>query len=382
MIFNLFLGISVLYLMVSYLLSRGLNSITTDVELNKPHLSVTVLISARNEERVIDNLLSSLKNLNYPEKLLSVTIINDRSTDSTLEKLYNWQDKLDNLKIIDIKETNPNFAPKKYAITKGVESSNSDIIIVTDADCIVPPNWINEITSVFEDKNVALVQGITKYIYDKSIPPLLFNFQYVDFLSHGIVAAAGIGANLPINSNANNFAYRRDIFNNLSGYGDMSTVVSGDDDLLLQRVWKLKDSNIKFLATERSTVKTEATKTFLELLEQRKRWGSKTVHYGIKQIIPLSIIFIFYIITALSFISSAIFITPIYTPILLLFIKLIGEQFFMIKGTKIFRARNYLIHTIWTSPIQLIVVLFSVFSGVFGKFTWKSSVFKREITKY
>ena len=67
---------------------------------------------------------------------------------------------------------------------------------------------------------------------------LFWGLQSVDFISHVVVAAAAISANLPINGNANNMAFRRQAFLDIGGYGEESGVVGADDDHLMQRLWR------------------------------------------------------------------------------------------------------------------------------------------------
>ncbi len=47
---------------------------------------ISIVISAYNEEETIEEVLLSLRNLNYPS--LEIFIVDDKSSDRTLEKLY------------------------------------------------------------------------------------------------------------------------------------------------------------------------------------------------------------------------------------------------------------------------------------------------------
>jgi cellulose synthase/poly-beta-1,6-N-acetylglucosamine synthase-like glycosyltransferase len=372
---------SFLYLAVSFWLSRGLKKIDSPrySSDSKSDLKIDLLIAAHNEEKNLPILFKSLEKQSLNRSNFTITVIDDRSTDGTSQIVESWREKLPNLSLLKIRKTDPKFAPKKFALTEGIKFTTNEIIVVTDADCIVPPKWLELLLEEFENERVGLVQGITKYFDVKEISRPLFLFQSLDFLSHGVVAAAGIGQNLPINSNANNFAYRRKVFEELEGYGKLSTVVSGDDDLLLQRVWSSNRWDINFITSKDATVLTEPSYTIKELLEQRKRWGSKTVHYAPKQVLVLAIIFIFYITTALSIPLSLLNLLPLWIFPLLLFLKLFGELFFLIPGTQIFDSKSMRLHSIWSSPIQLFLVLYAVLGGVFGKFKWKDSSFSRRV---
>ncbi len=260
---------------------------------------------------------------------------------------------------------------------RGIAGAANEIIVFTDADCIVPPTWLQTIGSCFDEKT-GLVQGITAYHDMPGMNRLFFGLQAVDFLSHGVVAAAAIGAGLPINSNANNFAFRRSAYDDVRGYGALGSVISGDDDLLLQRIWRSGKWSIRFMAQSAGKVFTLPTPTIRAVFEQRKRWGSKTVHYRARQTALLSAVFIFY--AAIVAACGGGFAYPACFGLCgaMLLVKLLGEIVLMVPGTRLFgeeRLRKFLVVA---SIIQLPMVLAAVVFGVFGPFAWKNQRFARK----
>jgi len=261
----------------------------------------------------------------------------------------------------------------------GMESASNEIIVFTDADCRVPTRWLSTVENYFTP-DTDFVQGITSYKYASGMNRVFFGLQSIDFLSHGIVSAAAIGAGLPINANANNLAFRRAAFERVGGYGTDGRVVSADDDQLMQKLWKAnrrvnggeRRRKIRFMTEHSGSVETAPTKTVAALFEQRKRWGSITVHYGIRQIALLSAVFAFYL--TISAVAVMSIISPArYLPILLslMFVKLSGELALLIPGTRIFRKKNLRKYIIPASILQLPLTLAAVIFGVFGKFDWK-----------
>jgi cellulose synthase/poly-beta-1,6-N-acetylglucosamine synthase-like glycosyltransferase len=381
------LAISALaYLLVSLYLSQGLYRLSSSSVCSAPEQNgeeestISLIIAARNEEKSLPHLFDSLIEQSYPENLFTITVVNDRSSDGTREVIESYKSKLPNLNSINIEDVPEGSAPKKHAITQGVLQTKGDIILITDADCIVPSRWIESVANRFRNPAVGLVQGLTGYA-SKRKNNILNRFQTLDFFSHSVVAAAGIGRNVPINSNANNFAYRRSIFNSLEGYGDVAHVVSGDDDLLLQRVWEQKKWKIDYLATPEAAVVTEAPETFGEMIEQRKRWGSKTVYYKPKQVALLSTIFLFYLLTLLSVIATPLFSLSPVIPFTLYGVKILGELLFLLPGTALFGKRELRRDIWWASFFQLLLVIYSVLGGVFGTFSWKGQSFNRSLKK-
>ena len=368
---------AVIYLLVSFGLSKGLNNRGDSTPNCENVPSISLLIAAKDEEVHLPHLLNSLLHQTLNNDQFEIIVINDRSSDNTENIIKEFQKKLPNLSYITITKIPEGIAPKKNAISKGVELSKNEIIVITDADCVVQPQWLEIIAKSFCDKRVGLVQGATFYRnIDKS---LLMRYQNIDFFSHTIVAASGIGVNLPINSNANNFAYRREVFNSIDGYSSVKNIVSGDDDLLLQKVWENGKWKINYIFDNDSVVYTEPSHSWKSMINQRKRWGSKTVHYKTNQVIVLSSIFLFYVLTLISFFFTLFcIISPLYT-LSLLTIKIIGELFFLLPGSKLFNKNEIIVDIWWASIVQLIVVVTAVLGGVFGTFTWKNQTTKRKL---
>ena len=97
-----------------------------------PHLNelptVSIIISARNEQKNIANLLTSLAQLTYPKDKLEIIIVNDRSSDKTAEMLKIAENEFPKISVIHIKETPLGWAPKKWALQQAIEKSKYEII--------------------------------------------------------------------------------------------------------------------------------------------------------------------------------------------------------------------------------------------------------------
>ena len=366
--------LSLIYLSVILFFSRGLRRLSPS---SAPHNHrFSIVIAARNEERNIEKCLMSVLSQTIGAGRYEVILVNDRSTDATAAIAANSAKSHPNLSVVTIAETPRGVSPKKHAVLQGILRAKEEVIVFTDADCVVPSAWLETIGMYF-DANTGLVQGITTYAEAPGMNRFFYGIQAVDFLSHAVVSAAAIGANLPLNSNANNFAFRKKAFDEANGYGVDGAVVSGDDDLLLQRIWRNTPWRIRYMTDAAAAVRTLPTQSAAGVFEQRKRWGSKTVHYSRMQIAVLSAVFVFYLFIAVLFLAG--FFKPALFAVFcgMLLIKFIGELVLMIPGTRLFgeqRLRKYLLPA---SLVQLPLVLLSVVLGVFGKFMWKEQKFRR-----
>jgi cellulose synthase/poly-beta-1,6-N-acetylglucosamine synthase-like glycosyltransferase len=122
------------------------------MENYKPSPSVTVIVPVRNGEQTIQPLLESLQKLDYNRNKVEVIVVDGNSTDKTREIVKQYPVKL----IIENKKG------LNLARNVGIKHGNGEIVAFTDADCIVPPNWITKIVENFKDPKVSCVGGSAK----------------------------------------------------------------------------------------------------------------------------------------------------------------------------------------------------------------------------
>ncbi|MCG8572860.1 MAG: glycosyltransferase [Spirochaetes bacterium] len=109
---------------------------------------VSIIIRTKNEERWINHCLNSVFNQTY--KNIEVILVDNESTDKTIEKAKKFQ-----VKITTIKD----FLPGK-AINYGIKKSTGDIIICLSGHCIpVNKNWIENLIKDLKDPKVAGIYG-------------------------------------------------------------------------------------------------------------------------------------------------------------------------------------------------------------------------------
>ena len=122
------------------------------MENYKKYPSVTVIVPVRNGEQTIQQLLESLQKLEYKRNKVEVIVVDGNSTDKTREIVQEYP-----VKLIIEKRKGLNLARNV-----GIKNSNGEIVAFTDADCIVPPNWIAKIVDNFKDPKISCVGGSAK----------------------------------------------------------------------------------------------------------------------------------------------------------------------------------------------------------------------------
>jgi len=314
LLFTLFILLLIHYLVFLKEILKGLNKLNSYSDNSLREEFVSIIIPFRNESENILRCLQSIEEQEYPKEKFDVIFVDDSSEDDSLSKLKSAE-KSNNVKIISVSSNlsnvsaDQNKAHKKFAIRLGIEESEGDIIVATDADCIHEKKWLKTLINSFDDQT-GFVSGPVEFLDEEGI----FNkIQKIEFAGLVLSGAGLIGINKPVICNAANVAYRKAAYLQVNGFENQLHLSSGDDEILMQRIFKRTKFKIIFCANKNAVVKTSPNKRLFDFYQQRKRWASKSLFYNDKLLtIKLILIFLFYLSFIvqifLSFILSPLFI--------------------------------------------------------------------------
>lgn len=164
-------GFMIFWAMVGYPLSIKLLGIIYRKKKNTKNYnlvpSVTVIIVAHNEEKVIKDKLINVCNLNYPIDKLKIIVSSDNSTDQTnnIVKKFINENPNNDVTLYEVKKrmgkTNAQNEAQKYVTT--------EFIVMTDANAFLEENSVLELMASFVSEDIAYVTGCLRYInVDKS----------------------------------------------------------------------------------------------------------------------------------------------------------------------------------------------------------------------
>lgn len=119
---------------------------------------VTIVISAFNEERVIGRKIENSLALDYPEGMLEILVVSDRSTDRTDEIVGGYGSRGVRLHVQPVR------AGKTAGLNEAVKIATGEVIIFTDADAIFEKDAVRRIAEALSDPAVGLVTGSTAYV--------------------------------------------------------------------------------------------------------------------------------------------------------------------------------------------------------------------------
>jgi len=161
---------------------------------------ISVIIPTYNEEKFLEKTLKMLCKQTLPRNKYEIIVVDGNSTDKTREIAKKYADKV----IIQKTPTVPG------ARNDAVKIAKYDLIATTDADVLVPKNWLEKIVNNFMDENVVAVCGVDEPRERNLKAILTFKFlrKIIDYASKINYFCLG----------STNTAFRKDMFLKIGGY--------------------------------------------------------------------------------------------------------------------------------------------------------------------
>lgn len=232
----------------------------------RKNVLATILIPAHNEEKSIVRCLNSV--LKSTVRNLEIVVIDDASTDRTLEIVYVYIRKHPDFnRSIRVVRCIQNVG-KAAALNKALESGlKGEYIMTLDADSVLHPNAIENAVEYFlEDPNVAGVAANVRVIDSMSILGLLQKFEYmVGYRSKKFYTVSN--CEFIIGGVASTYRY-----STLKEVGFYDDDVQTEDIALSLKVASLGNRKHKLVYGYDVIAMTEGVQTFKALLRQRYRW--------------------------------------------------------------------------------------------------------------
>lgn len=244
----------------------------------KQHIGFSILIPFRNEAINLPNLLQAIAQLSYPADCYEILLINDDSQDNSLEIVNTFIASHTHITIVCLNNIQTSGSPKKDALNLGVQQSQYDWIVTTDADCVFPSSWLHTLNSFIQDRQPKMIAGPVGIATAKSTS-LLHVFEQLDHLSLMGATLGGFGIKMPFMCNGAHLAYQKKAFIEQKGFSNNNHIASGDDHFLLEKFSNAYRHQVLYLKTKQAIITTQEQKSWRGLIEQRIRWASKASAY-------------------------------------------------------------------------------------------------------
>lgn len=234
---------------------------------------VSVLVVAKDEVDSLPQLLSSLESQSTAD--FEVVLVNDRSQDGTGRIMEAFREKHGRrIKVIH-NEQEPGFMnPKQYALDIAARSATGEVLLFTDADCIVPPGWVDGLLAYFHEPRIGIVFG---QIALPNSGSFLGQFQAFDqpLIHQWNSGTAALG--MPGSCFGNNLAARRSVIEEVGGFRGLGETLTEDAALVTAASsmrWQVR------VSTRLETmIATRPQAAWRDFLNQHLRWNTGAFYH-------------------------------------------------------------------------------------------------------
>lgn len=220
---------------------------------------VSVIVPAYNEEKVLDEAIEALLDLDYPS--YEIIIVDDGSTDSTVEVARKWEGSHGNVSVRVLCKGN---GGKATALNAGIAQANHSFILCMDADSWIEPQSLRAIMPHFDDLSIGAVAGNVKVVNRGPLLARLQALEYIEGLNMPRRAQGFIGAVNIVPGPVG--VFRLEAIEEVGGY-DADTFAE-DADLTL----KLITAGWRIVYEDSAITWTQGPTNVLDLIQQRYRW--------------------------------------------------------------------------------------------------------------
>jgi len=216
---------------------------------------VSVVIPVYNGEKTLRQCLNSVLNQTY--KNYEIVVVDNNSTDNTKKIIKSFESE--NKKVKYVFEV---IVGRGAARNVGINAAIGEIIVMTDADCVVPYQWINKITRPITKGNEFIVQGNEFDIIDnywtrmqqqfnqKFLMDSVYDVNYIDHLD------------------TKNFAIKKEVLISINMFNEY---IKNLEDFELKI--RLKKNKYKIFFLKNLKVKHYHKDNFRDLFERRIEQG-------------------------------------------------------------------------------------------------------------
>ncbi|WP_239023020.1 glycosyltransferase [Pontibacter mangrovi] len=333
-----------------------------------------MIIPVRNEAANILHLLQDLERQDYPAELLEVLVVDDHSDDNTAALAERFQNS-SRLEIRCLQLSNyVKKSGKKAAVQVGVEQAAGELLVFTDGDCRVGPEWLRSYAHLYETEAPYFISGPVSFHHS---PSHFERMQLLEFASLIGIGGASIALGQPNMCNGANLAYTKYVFEQMQGFSGNEHIASGDDEFLLHKVDKAFPGRVRFLKNTEAVVYTDASKSLIQFVMQRVRWASKWKSYQSVQVqlVALCVFLVNLLLFAALFMLLAgalpwwVFLTAYTT-------KFAVDYLFLKEITGFLRAQKYLWYILPLQFVYIPYVVLTAFLGLWGRYSWKGRTIK------
>ena len=222
--------------------------------------SITVIMPAHNEEKVIGDSIQSVLDAGFNGNK-QIIVVDDGSRDKTAEIALSFKSK-------GVRLVKTNHCGKSASINKALEISKGDVIIIVDADSCIHKDALKEIVIEISRDNVVGASGVVRV---KNRKKLLGMWMHIEQVYYSLIRLLFSKLNANINTPGPLSSYRRKELMEIGGFSTKGFAEDVDVAIRLIR----KGYHIGY--AERAIADTYMPENFKNFFRQRSRFARGTI---------------------------------------------------------------------------------------------------------
>jgi cellulose synthase/poly-beta-1,6-N-acetylglucosamine synthase-like glycosyltransferase len=292
--------------------------------------------------------------------------VDDHSTDESKVWL---EDKLPALSF-EFKLIHAVESGKKAALSAGIQLADSEIIVTTDSDVILPEKWLQLISRNFSENTKMMIMPVGIILNNLNA---FKKYQALEVLALSSLGMGAVGMKIPVTANGANLAFEKKAFYEIGEYNPEKDFPGGDDEFLLHRMHQIYPESISAIYNPECMVRTYAADSMKELIQQRKRWIAKSsrhrnLSYRIMMITPVLMMILMLILAVSAPFSKSMF----HHFIKLLGVKILTDFFFFTQIVDLQpELKKWRLYLLGVPFYQLLYMAGMFVYGRWHTFEWK-----------
>jgi len=166
--------------------------------------SLTLVISAYNEERVLKEKIENALALDYPEDRIERVVVSDGSTDGTEAIVQAYADR--GVRLVALEGRRGKVA----CLNEVVPTLRTDLAVMSDANSMYAPDSLRRLVRHFVDPRVGCVCGQLAYVNRRRLPAGEGERLYWSY--EGLIKRLESSIGTLLGANGAIYAYRRELF--------------------------------------------------------------------------------------------------------------------------------------------------------------------------
>lgn len=311
-------------------------------------MKISFITTVLNEENTIIEFLESLNN--QTKKPDEIIIVDGKSTDKTLDRIKNYESRIKDKKRIAFKLI-VKKGNRSVGRNEAVKNAKNELILCSDAGCVLDKNWIKEIVSPFSDPKIDVVagyyRGIAKNAFEKALVPYVLVME--DRLNPDNFLPA-----------ARSIAFKKNIWKKIRGFDER---FDNNEDFVFAK--KLRKIGAKISFAKKAIAYWKPRKNLKEAFVMFYRFAKGDSESGIVRLKVIAIL-IRYLIGILFFLLFLI----THSPFLIILMAVLFFSYVLWAGFKNYKYVDNKLSVFYLIILQFLsdlAVIIGTFKGLFEK---------------